>query len=98
MDANLMHISYESGILENPATAPPADLFILTDDPRRVHQHTLSLEIGFLKGLPVFIKTADFDINDSLEMFNFLNKIGGRYGIGRIDIVENRYIGLKVRV
>lgn len=69
----------------------------MTEDPRWVKQPPLKFKIGFRKGLPAFITTETTRIEDSLQIFTYLNKIGGLYGIGRIDITENRYIGLKVR-
>ncbi|KAF2905276.1 hypothetical protein ILUMI_00896 [Ignelater luminosus] len=98
MDANLMHISYESGILENPENEPPSDLYQMTKDPKEAPNETYPIEINFKAGLPVYLKTRENKIiNKPLEIFEFLNSIGGEYGIGRIDIVENRFIGLKSR-
>lgn len=97
MDANLMHISYESGILENPENEPPSDLYQMTKDPKQAPDEFYPIEISFKGGLPVFLKTRENKIiNKPLEMFEFLNSVGGEYGVGRIDIVENRFIGLKV--
>jgi argininosuccinate synthase len=97
MDANLMHISYESGILENPNNEAPHDLFLMTVDPKKAPNEPFKLSIEFAKGLPIKVITQDAEVYDSpLEIFTFLNKIGGKYGVGRIDIVENRFIGLKV--
>lgn len=99
MDANFMHISYESGILENPATAPPEDLFQMTTSPLKAPNAPYKLSIVFEKGAAIFLKTQDGKQFESpLTIFAFLNKIGGEHGIGRIDIVENRFIGLKVRI
>jgi argininosuccinate synthase len=98
MDANLMHISYESGILENPNNEAPHDLFLMTVDPKKAPNEPFKLSIEFAKGLPIKVITQDAEVYDSpLEIFTFLNKIGGKYGVGRIDIVENRFIGLKSR-
>lgn len=97
MDANLMHISYESGILEDPNQEPPVDLYQMTIDPKSAPEESYKLEIQFVKGLPVSITTKDKKkITNNVEMFTYLNKVGGLHGIGRIDIVENRFIGLKV--
>ncbi|XP_017769335.1 PREDICTED: argininosuccinate synthase [Nicrophorus vespilloides] len=97
MDANLMHISYESGILENPNTEAPEDLFMMTKNPLTCTLKPMRIEIEFCKGVPVQLKTADKVIKDNLQIFLYLNKLGGDFGIGRIDIVENRFIGLKSR-
>ena len=95
-DANFMHISYESGILENPNNEAPEDLYSMTKNPLLAPEKPYRLEISFVNGLPDKVKTEDGIITDKVEMFEFLNSIGGSYGVGRIDIVENRYIGLKV--
>lgn len=98
MDANLMHISYESGILENPFNEPPADLYLMTQNPKTAPNLCCTLEISFKNGLPFSIKTQDGITTKPLDILILLNKIGGLHGIGRIDIVENRYIGLKVTI
>lgn len=99
MDANLMHISYESGILENPNTEPPQDLFMMTQSPvKNKLLHPMRFTIEFDSGCPKSLQFSfDKTITDPLEMFLELNRLGGQYGIGRIDIVENRYVGLKSR-
>lgn len=91
-----MHVSYESGILENPETPPPENLFTMTADPGKVKTPPKTIKIGFLKGKPCSLEVDGKSIKDSLEIFTCLNRLGGELGIGRIDIVENRYIGLKV--
>lgn len=96
-DANLMHVSYESGILEDPNQEPPEDLYQMTISPKRAPDEPYRLEIEFHKGLPVSLKTKENKIiKNELDLFVFLNNVGGQYGVGRIDIVENRFIGLKV--
>lgn len=96
MDANLMHISYESGILENPSNEAPKDLYLMTSDPTNCKFAPIRLEIGFLKGRPSYVKSSEKLFEQNIQVFEYLNKVGRAYGIGRIDIVENRYIGLKV--
>uniref|UniRef100_A0A673LX66 Argininosuccinate synthase n=1 Tax=Sinocyclocheilus rhinocerous TaxID=307959 RepID=A0A673LX66_9TELE len=99
MDANLMHISYESGILENPKNHAPSDLYQMTTNPEDSPNEPDVLEIDFAKGVPVKVthvkegKSKD----TALEIFCYLNEIGGKHGVGRIDIVENRFIGMKSR-
>ncbi|XP_016115886.1 argininosuccinate synthase [Sinocyclocheilus grahami] len=99
MDANLMHISYESGILENPKNHAPSDLYQMTKNPEDSPNEPDVLEIDFAKGVPVKVthvkegKSRD----TALEIFCYLNEIGGKHGVGRIDIVENRFIGMKSR-
>lgn len=96
-DANLMHISYEGGILEDPSQEPPEDLYQMTISPKKAPEEPYGLEIEFRKGLPISLKTQENRIiTNELDMFVFLNNVGGQYGVGRIDIVENRCIGLKV--
>lgn len=99
MDANLMHISYESGILENPKTHAPADLYLMTKSAQDSPNTPDVLEIEFKNGVPVKVtNTKDSTSEDSpLEIFSYLNLIGGKHGVGRIDIVENRFIGMKSR-
>uniref|UniRef100_A0A7N5ZZX7 Argininosuccinate synthase n=1 Tax=Anabas testudineus TaxID=64144 RepID=A0A7N5ZZX7_ANATE len=99
MDANLMHISYESGILENPKSHAPADLYLMTKNPEDAPSAPDVLEIEFKIGVPVKVTNVKEGISkDSpLDIFTYLNEIGGKHGVGRIDIVENRFIGMKSR-
>ena len=98
-DPNLMHISYEAGILEDPAAEHPKDMFHLTVDPKEAPDKSTHLSIEFKQGLPVKVINSDtgHSETDSLAMFAYLNKVGGENGVGRIDIVENRYVGIKSR-
>ncbi|KAK9532444.1 hypothetical protein VZT92_009826 [Zoarces viviparus] len=99
MDANLMHISYESGILENPKSHAPADLYLMTKNPEDSPNTPDVLEIEFTNGVPVKVTNVkEGKSKDSpLDIFSYLNEIGGKHGVGRIDIVENRFIGMKSR-
>uniref|UniRef100_A0A4W5L223 Argininosuccinate synthase n=1 Tax=Hucho hucho TaxID=62062 RepID=A0A4W5L223_9TELE len=99
MDANLMHISYESGILENPKSHAPADLYLMTKSPEDAPNSPDVLEIEFKKGVPIKVThVKEGKSKDTpLDIFSYLNEIGGRHGVGRIDIVENRFIGMKSR-
>jgi len=99
IDSNLMHVSYESGALEDPKTPGPDDLYQMTSDPRTSPSEPERLEIHFRRGLPVRVvnPAQGKDISDPLEMFVHLNQVGGTHGVGRIDIVENRFIGMKSR-
>ncbi|XP_066993637.2 argininosuccinate synthase [Anabrus simplex] len=100
MDANLMHISYESGILEDPAAAAPESIYQMTVSPLKAPDSACILKIHFKEGFPVGVEniTAGGAIEKNpLKMFELLNKLGGENGIGRVDIVENRFIGLKSR-
>lgn len=97
MDANLMHISYESGVLENPANEAPSNLYSMTQSPHEAPDTGFKLVIYFKNGLPEKVKTENGETYDeTLDILTFLNKVAGEHGIGRIDIVENRFLGLKV--
>jgi len=93
-DRNIWHISHEGGVLENPAAAPPADLFMLTTAPEDAPSQPEEVTIGFQAGTPVSVNGAELDAVDLLVA---LNKIGGRHSIGRIDLVEDRLVGMKSR-
>lgn len=98
-DANLMHISYESGILEDPATSPTQDIFQWTKSPKEAPEEETELEIEFEKGIPVKVtnKNNNQAYSGQLPVFEYLNKVGAENGIGRTDIVENRFVGIKSR-
>ncbi|KAM3079497.1 argininosuccinate synthetase [Clarireedia jacksonii] len=97
MDDNIAHCSYEAGTLEDPSMPPPDDMWTRTVDPRSAPDQVVDIAIHFEKGLPVKLIAGDKTYTDSLELFIALNEIGKQAGIGRIDIVENRFIGLKSR-
>ena len=93
-DRNLLHISYEGGILEDPWKEPSEDMFTLTVSSRNAPDEPEVIEITFIQGDPVAIN----DINMSpANLLKELNRLGGRHGIGRADIVENRFVGMKSR-
>lgn len=94
MDANLLHISYEGGELENPWTKPDDDMWRWTVSPFNAPEKEEKIEITFQYGNPVAING---DYLGPSEILQSLNKLGSRNGIGRIDLVENRYVGLKNR-
>ena len=98
-DSNLMHISYEAGILEDPKLTPSEDMFEMTKSPKEAPDKETRIEIEFKKGNPVKIKNKNDGTvkTKPLELFQYLNKIGGENGIGRVDMVENRFVGLKSR-
>ncbi len=93
-DRNIWHISHEGGVLEDPASPPPADLFMLTDDPRSASPQGEDVTIGFQSGTPVSVNGTAMD---SVALLMELNRIGGRNGVGRIDLVEDRLVGMKSR-
>ena len=91
-DRNIWHISHEGGVLEDPAQAPPADLFMLTTSPELAPNEPQNVTIGFNEGTPVAVNGTFLD---PVAIVASLNEIGGRHGIGRIDIVEDRLVGMK---
>ena len=93
-DRNIWHISHEGGILEQPSAAPPADLFMLTTAPENAPNEPEEVTIGFVGGTPVSVNGAELD---AVDLVATLNKIGGRHGVGRIDLVEDRLVGMKSR-
>jgi argininosuccinate synthase len=97
MDENLAHCSYEAGILEDPNTTPPEDMWKLTVDPMKAPDTPEDFTFHFEKGLPVKLESKDGVKTDPLDLFLTANAIARRNGVGRIDIVENRFIGLKSR-
>lgn len=97
-DENLFHISYESGILEDPWAAPPDDMFVMTKSPQNAKDTADDVEIEFVKGIPVKVTASNGkSATDSVEVLSLLNDLGMANGIGRRDIVENRYVGMKSR-
>jgi argininosuccinate synthase len=102
IDANIYHTSYESGMLENPLTAPNKEMYKMTVDPEDAPNKPTFLRIEFESGVPtrVINKTEGEDqspVVGPLEILTFLNKVAAANGVGRIDIVENRFVGIKSR-
>ena len=94
MDRNLMHISYEGGILEDPWAEPPAEIFLLTRSPEDAPDKPVYIEVDFDSGVPVAV---DGEKLSPASLLDRLNRIGGEHGIGRVDLVENRFVGMKSR-
>ena len=94
MDRNILHISYEGGVLEDPYHEPNENMFILTKSPENAPDEPTYIEIDFDKGEPVAIDGVNLG---PVELMKKLNKIAGENGVGRIDIVENRLVGIKSR-
>ncbi|HNB15002.1 MAG TPA: argininosuccinate synthase [Candidatus Obscuribacter sp.] len=94
MDANLMHISYEGGILEDPWQEAPEDIYLWTKNPEQAPDKPQFVEIEFEAGVPVAI---DGEKLSAVELLEKANEIAAAHGVGRIDLVENRYIGIKSR-
>ena len=93
-DANLLHVSYEGGVLEDPWTAPPEKMFRLTSEPVDAPDQAEEVVVGFSNGNPISINGRSLD---PVGLLATANEIAGRHGVGRIDIVENRYVGMKSR-
>ncbi len=94
MDANLFHISYEGGVLEDPWEAPPPGMFRMTTDPDIAPDDPEEIIVGFRNGTPVSVNGVELG---PVELLTALNQKAGRHGVGRIDIVENRFVGMKSR-
>ncbi len=93
-DRNLLHISFEGGILEDPWSEPPENMFILSVSPEKAPDRATVVEIDFEDGVP---KRIDGKPLSPANLLSQLNELGGRNGIGRVDMVENRYVGMKSR-
>jgi len=93
-DRNLLHTSYEGGILEDPWAEPPEDMFEMTVAPEKAPDEPVVLEIGFSSGVPCELDGVEMD---PVELLGRLNEVGGAHGVGRVDMVENRFVGIKSR-
>jgi argininosuccinate synthase len=98
-DDNLMHISHEAGILEDPRFKPDKDIYTKMVLPQDAPDKETHIEIHFKDGIPIKVVNKEENIakTSPLELFNYLNKIGGENGIGLLDMVENRFVGIKSR-
>jgi argininosuccinate synthase len=94
IDQNLWHTSYEGGVLEDPATPPPDDMFQLTVDPAEAPDEPVYVEIGFEHGIPVALNGTR---RRPADLVASLNALAGAHGVGRMDLVENRLVGMKSR-
>ena len=94
MDRNLLHISYEGGVLEDPWNEPSEDMFLLSVDPRKAPDEPTYVEIDFEEGTPVAVNGVRMEPEVLLAE---LNALGGANGVGRVDLVENRFVGMKSR-
>jgi argininosuccinate synthase len=93
-DRNLLHISFEGGILEDPWSEPPEDMFILSKSPEKAPDKATTIEIEYEQGNPVSLNGQKLS---PAALLAKLNQIGGENGIGRVDLVENRFVGMKSR-
>lgn len=98
-DENLMHRSYEAGVLEDPDTPPPEDMFRLTRSTKEAPESPTHLAIYFRDAAPIKVENLDDGTlhTEPVELFEYLNQQGGINGVGRIDMVENRFVGIKSR-
>ncbi len=98
-DDNLLHISHESGILEDPAMECPEYVYSKSVSPEKAPDKATRIKLYFKEGVPYKVENLDDKtvITDPLELFLYLNKVGGENGVGRLDMVENRYVGIKSR-
>ncbi|HZD22639.1 MAG TPA: argininosuccinate synthase [Acidimicrobiia bacterium] len=94
VDANLLHTSYEGGVLEDPWSPPPKGIFRMTNDPEHAPDTPRELVVGFEGGNPT---SVDGERLEPVSLLTRLNQIAGEHGVGRIDIVENRFVGIKSR-
>jgi len=94
MDRNLLHISFEGGILEDPWSEPNADMFVLTQSPEKAPNEPQYVEIDFVAGNAVAVDGVELS---PAQLLAKLNEIAGRHGIGRVDICESRFVGMKSR-
>ena len=94
MDRNLFHLSFEGGILEDPWQEPKEDMFVLTTSPEKAPSRPVYVEISYEQGNPVALNGKRLS---PAKLLARLNKLGGTHGIGRADVVENRYVGMKSR-
>ncbi len=93
-DRNLFHISFEGGILEDPWAAPPEDMFVLTVAPEAAPDEAEEITLDFKEGIPTAVNGRQLS---PAMLLTELNRLAGKHGIGRLDIVENRFVGMKAR-
>lgn len=94
MDRNLLHLSFEGGVLEDPWAEPPEDMFLLTTDPTKAPDAPAYVTVDFEQGTPVAV---DGERLSPAALLTKLNKLAGENGVGRVDLVENRFVGMKSR-
>jgi argininosuccinate synthase len=93
-DRNLFHISYEGGVLEDPWSEPPPKMFLLTNSPESAPDTPVTVDVDFESGDPVAVDGRRLA---PVALLEHLNRLGGEHGIGRVDLVENRFVGMKSR-
>jgi argininosuccinate synthase len=98
-DPNVMHISYEAGVLEDPSFRPNEEMFEMTTSPMKAPDRETKISISFEKGVPVKVENLEDKTvkTKPLDILMYLNEVAGKNGVGRIDLVENRFVGMKSR-
>jgi len=98
-DDNLFHISHESGILEDPAAVTPDSVYSWTKSPSEASDTPSVVSVHFEHGVPVKVENEEekTSVTDPVQIFLYLNELGGKHGIGRLDMVEDRFVGIKSR-
>ena len=98
-DENLLHISHEAGILEDPSIECPVEVYNRSNTPEKAPDKPTKIKITFKDGIPVKVENLENGVvkTDSLELFTYLNELGAENGIGHLDMVEDRYVGIKSR-
>lgn len=94
MDRNIWHLSHEGGDLENPWNAPKEDVYLVTTPPEKAPDQPEYIEVEFVKGIPVAINGSKMD---SVKLMETVNELGAKHGIGIVNMVENRLVGMKSR-
>ena len=94
IDQNMLHTSYEGGILEDPWSKPPADMFMTTVDAEKAPDKPMNLSIDFQEGVPVALNGREYS---PAKLLARLNQVGAKNGVGRVDLVEDRFVGMKSR-
>lgn len=101
MDENMFHISYEAGVLEDPAVAPSDDMFRMTTSPEDSPDQPEYIAVTFEAGIPTLVENITEghtkSVSNQLDAFLYLNEVAGKHGVGRVDVVENRFVGIKSR-
>ena len=94
IDENIFGIAIECGVLEDPTVAPPEDAYMITVNPKKAPDESETVTIEFEKGIPVSLNGVK---TSGVEMVKTLNTLGGKHGVGRMDVIENRVVGIKSR-
>lgn len=94
IDQNMLHTSYEGGVLEDPWSAPPAEMFMTTVDPQKAPDKPVKISVDFVSGVPTAVNGREYS---PAKLLARLNQVGAKNGVGRVDVVEDRFVGMKSR-